>query len=138
MVCLALAQYLAVTLTAQPFVIDRFTIDGGGGASSGGSFSLTGTIGQWDAGATMTGGAFALTGGFWALPVGVVTPDAPILNIVPGGPGLATISWISGGPGFVLQVSDNGYAWSDAPSGAANPATVSATFPIKWYRLRKP
>src|SRR5688572_14222946 len=108
------------------------------GVSSGGGFSLSGTIGQWDAGPTMTGGDFALTGGFWALPIGVPTPESPMLRIVPAAPGQATISWNPGGPGFVLQVSDDGYAWSDAPSGLANPTTVPATFPIKLYRLRRP
>jgi hypothetical protein len=43
------------------------TFDGGGGTSTGGSFSLTGTIGQHDAGPSggMTGGTYSLTGGFW-------------------------------------------------------------------------
>jgi hypothetical protein len=39
------------------------TIDGGGGTSSGGTFTLTGTIGQPDAGA-MAGGVFQIAGGF--------------------------------------------------------------------------
>jgi hypothetical protein len=42
------------------------TIDGGGGTSTGGVFSLSGTIGQHDAGPAMAGGTFTLTGGFWA------------------------------------------------------------------------
>lgn len=50
----------------QQYEIPWHTIDGGGGTSAGGSFSLSGTIGQHDAGPTMTGGQFALTGGFWA------------------------------------------------------------------------
>jgi hypothetical protein len=50
---------------AQPFAIDWYTIDGGGGTSAGGAFSLSGTIGQADAGGPMTGGTFSLTGGFW-------------------------------------------------------------------------
>jgi len=59
---------------------------------------------------------------------------------VPATPGLATISWSPASPGFVLQMSDNLTTpnWSDAPSGAVNPATVSATLPSKFYRLRKP
>ncbi len=40
------------------------TIDGGGGTSAGGSYTLTGTIGQPDAGA-MSGHTFELLGGFW-------------------------------------------------------------------------
>ena len=46
------------------------TIDGGGGTSSGGAFTLRGTIGQHDASAPMTGGTFSLTGGFWAAGAG--------------------------------------------------------------------
>jgi hypothetical protein len=45
--------------------LDWWTVDGGGAASStGGSYSLGGTIGQPDAGAS-SGGTYALTGGFW-------------------------------------------------------------------------
>jgi len=40
------------------------TIDGGGGTSSGGQYSLTGTIGQLDA-ASSAGGNYELLGGFW-------------------------------------------------------------------------
>jgi len=50
----------------QVFSIPWHTIDGGGGTSSGGSFTLSGTIGQHDAGGPMTGGSYSLTGGFWA------------------------------------------------------------------------
>ncbi len=45
--------------------IDWHTIDGGGAMqSTGGGFTLDGTIGQADAG-VLTGGGFQLTGGFW-------------------------------------------------------------------------
>lgn len=42
----------------------RWRIAGGGVASRGGEFTLTGTIGQPDAGRT-EGGGYALSGGFW-------------------------------------------------------------------------
>ena len=49
------------------FEITRSTIDNGGGTSSGGDFSLTGTIGQHDASTqTSSGGDFGLASGFWA------------------------------------------------------------------------
>ena len=42
-----------------------YTIDGGGATfSTGGSYSLGGTIGQPDAGA-LSGGPYTLNGGFW-------------------------------------------------------------------------
>lgn len=50
----------------QRFEIPWYTIDGGGGTSTGSSFALSGTIGQHDAGPMMSGGQFTLTGGFWA------------------------------------------------------------------------
>src|SRR5438067_13869840 len=52
---------------AQPYLIDWFSIDGGGGMNSaGGIYGLSGTIGQPDAG-HMSGGSYTLDGGFWAL-----------------------------------------------------------------------
>jgi len=62
---------LSAHVSAQPYEIVKYTIDGGGGTSTGGSFALSGTIGQHDASGSMTGGAFLLTGGFWA---GETTP----------------------------------------------------------------
>ena len=41
-----------------------WTTDGGGGTSAGGSYTLSGTAGQADAG-KMSGGTFTLDGGFW-------------------------------------------------------------------------
>lgn len=46
------------------FTINWWTADGGGGTSSGGSFAVSGTVGQPDA-AVSTGGLYVLTGGFW-------------------------------------------------------------------------
>ena len=71
----ALLRLAAATLTlalapaalAGDFAIDSWTVDGGGEMfSTGGDFSLGGTIGQADAG-VMTGGDFELQGGFWAV-----------------------------------------------------------------------
>jgi hypothetical protein len=63
---LTLVALLPAAVHAQ-FQIDWYTIDAGGGASSGGAFLLTGTIGQPDAGAS-AGGTFECGGGFWGTP----------------------------------------------------------------------
>jgi len=69
LLALALAWGVAEPAAAQTFEIPWFTIDGGGamfttdGQPNG--FELSGTIGQLDAGPTMTGGGFELVGGFW-------------------------------------------------------------------------
>jgi len=60
-----LAGPLCTAASAQPYTINWYTVDGGGGgASSAGAFSLTGTAGQPDAG-TATAGAITVYGGFW-------------------------------------------------------------------------
>ncbi|MGP1273134.1 MAG: GC-type dockerin domain-anchored protein [Phycisphaerales bacterium] len=62
--CVLLTVCFAIPVAAQPFEIERFTIDGGGGTLAGGSYTLTGTIGQPDAG-VLAAGSIQLSGGFW-------------------------------------------------------------------------
>lgn len=126
---------------AQSYSIDWHTIDGGGGTSTGGVYSVSGTIGQPDAGTTpMTNGQYSVTGGFWVLPTAVQVTNAPTLTIVPAGAGQATISWTPNTPGFVLQETWvlSPANWTNSPSGATNPVVVPATLPTKFYRLCKP
>ena len=131
--------FVPLALFAQ-LSINWQTIDGGGGTSSGGVYSLGGTIGQPDTGGPMTNGQFSVTGGFWTLPVAVQTADAPTLIIARAGPGLAMISWTPSTPGFVLQetFSLSPTNWSTSPSGATNPITVPSSLFTKFYRLFKP
>ena len=135
-----LTPVFCLRVWGQTYSIDWSKIAGGGGMSTGGVYSVTGTIGQHDAGGPMTGGNYSLTGGFWAFAVAVQTPGAPLLSIVPTGPGQATISWSPATPGFVLQenLSLTTTNWVDSPSGATNPIIVPATLPTKFYRLQKP
>ena len=67
---------LTPSVRGQTYEIDWYTVDGGGGLSTGGTFTLEGTIGQPDAG-TMTGGDYVLAGGFWTgwTPCFVNLPD---------------------------------------------------------------
>ncbi|HTY86997.1 MAG TPA: hypothetical protein VMB80_05995 [Candidatus Acidoferrum sp.] len=90
---------------AQSYSINWFTIDGGGGTSTGGMYSVSGTIGQADAGAQMTGGNFALTGGFWAI-YAQQTLGAPLLSIKLTDQ-MAMVYWPSPSAGYHLQVSTN-------------------------------
>ena len=126
----ALAQY----------AINWHTIDGGGGTSTGGVYSVSGTIGQPEAGGPMTNGQYSITGGFWALPQAVQVPGAPLLLITAATPGNVTISWSPSSPGFVLQETWtlSPANWTNSSSGATNPVVVSAAAPAKFYRLHKP
>lgn len=126
---------------AQSYSIDWFKIAGGGGKSTGGVYSVSGTIGQHDAGGPMTSGPYSLVGGFWALPGLVQTPGAPLLSISLN-PQLSTVtlSWTPPTPGFTLQSTDSlsPTNWVNASSGTDNPATVPATLPARFFRLQKP
>jgi hypothetical protein len=63
----AVGSLLAISLGVAyaDYALDWHTIDGGGEMrSTGGSYELSGTVGQPDAG-EMSGGTYSLTGGFW-------------------------------------------------------------------------
>jgi len=128
------------TAAAQTYSIDWYTIDGGGGTSTGGVYSVSGTIGQPDAGGPMTNGQYSVTCGFWSLPAAIQVIGAPTLTIVPTLPGNATISWTPNTPGFVLQETLNlsPTNWVNSASGATNPIVVPAILPTKFYRLFRP
>jgi hypothetical protein len=80
LVTLALALALPALAQSGDYAIDWYSVDGGGGTSSGGSFTLSGAIGQPEAG-VMAGGAFTLTGGFWSdLAAGNVKVYLPLIQ----------------------------------------------------------
>lgn len=56
----------ALAQTGGGFGLSWSSVDGGGGTSVGGKFTLAGTIGQADAGNALAGGDFILLGGFQA------------------------------------------------------------------------
>ena len=55
---------LIISSSWGQYEINWYTIDGGGGRSIGGPYTLTGTIGQPDA-AYSRGGNYEVLGGFW-------------------------------------------------------------------------
>ncbi|MGO8700545.1 MAG: hypothetical protein ACLQVY_22880 [Limisphaerales bacterium] len=130
---------------AQPYSIDWYKIAGGGGASSGGSYTVTGTIGQHDAGTPMTGGIYSLSGGFWALIAVVQTPGLPNLTIASGGPGNVVVSWPSTGS-YSLQQNNNLAAtagwtisgYSITTANGTNSVTVAPATGNLFFRLANP
>lgn len=132
----------AVSAHAQ-FAIDWFTLDGGGGQSSGGAYTLAGTIGQPDAGAS-SGGAYTLHGGFWSAFAVVQSADAPTLRIVRSGANV-TLAWLNPSSGFQLQESPSLSApnWTDvntAPAVVGDERQVNQILAPgpRFYRLRQP
>jgi len=61
-----IAAILLPAAASAQFDLPWYTLDGGGAMfTTGGVYTLSGTIGQPDAGPVMTGGTYRLSGGFW-------------------------------------------------------------------------
>ncbi len=97
---------ITLAVHAQNYSIGWYKIAGGGGASAGGTYQVTGTIGQPDASGALTGGNYSLTGGFWSLISVVQTPGAPLLTIAWSG-NQAIVSWPSSFTSWTLQTNGN-------------------------------
>src|SRR5438445_574865 len=98
----------------QNYSIDWFTIDGGGGTSTGGVYSVSGTIGQPDAG-HMSGGNYTIDGGFWGIIAAIQTPGAPLLRVVLTATNTVLVAWPAPSTGFSLQqnpVVNNTTGWA--------------------------
>jgi hypothetical protein len=118
-------------LHAQSYSIDWYKIGGGGGSSTGGTYQVSGTIGQPDAGAVMIGGNYSLTGGFWSVITAVQTAGAPLLTVsFNGNPATVTVSWPITSGNYVLQQNADLKTTNWTPSGlpiSTNGTTLSVT-----------
>ena len=129
---------------AQSYSIDWYKISGGGGTSTGGGFSLSGTIGQHDAGGPMTGGNYSLTGGFWALIQVVQTAGTPNLVVTHAGSNVI-VSWPDSGSYTLLQNPNvanvagwvtSGYTVTTA--NGTNSITITSPSGDLFFRLANP
>ena len=91
---------------AQSYSVDWYKVAGGGGTSTGGTYAVSGTIGQPDASGAMSGGNYSVTGGFWSLINVVQTPGLPNLIMVRNGPNSVKILWPNTGS-YTLQQNGN-------------------------------
>jgi hypothetical protein len=133
---------LALTTGAQSYSIDWHKVSGGGGTSTGGVYSVNGTVGQHDADGPMTGGSYSLYGGFWSL-YAVQTPGAPLLTIRLTLTNTAVVSWPSPSTGYVLQQTGslqlpNWVIAPEAPVDNGTTVSVIANLPVGslFFRLK--
>jgi hypothetical protein len=93
---------------SQNYGINWFTMDGGGGTSTGGVYAISGTIGQPDAAlpsdqngfpVIASGGGYTLVGGFWTV---IQQDGAPRLNIQIRA-GELVLSWPADSSGAFVQ-----------------------------------
>jgi len=129
---------------AQTYDISWHAIAGGGGSSTGGVYTVTGTIGQ-PAADHMAGGNYSLDGGFWGLFAVVQTPGAPLLSLTISKPN-ALLSWPVTATGFYLQQNPdvsvtNGWSSNGLPAAVVGNGSNTVTVPLgagnKYFRLRQ-
>jgi hypothetical protein len=137
---LALILFASLLNAAAQYEIIWSTMDSGGGQSSGGAYTLTGTIGQPDAGVSTARG-YTLYGGFWNF---VELEIVPALRIIHAGPNVI-LAWPDPSLNFELQSTVDllPAAWSnvaDAPLvvGAEKQVTLPLQPTRQFFRLRRP
>jgi hypothetical protein len=129
-------------LNGQNYAIDWHKIAGGGGTSTGGVYSVGGTIGQHDASSTMSGGGYSLTGGFWSALAVVQTAGLPTLSIRHAAPDVVVVSWPNTAACTVQTSSDVSAANWTAYTGAVitgngtNSVVITPPTGRLFFRLR--
>lgn len=126
------------------FSVDPFTVDGGGGLSAGGGFTIEGTIGQPDAG-VLIGGGFLIEGGYWSMVQVITQPDSPLLTLSRAGSQFR-LSWPLSAENFILEETISlspTISWSTVPGSYSSNATdffltVPAQPGDRFFRLHKP
>jgi hypothetical protein len=140
---LLLGLLIPVLSQAQSYSIDWYKVAGGGGTSTGGTYQVSGTIGQHDASGPMTGGNYSLTGGFWALISVVQMPGAPTLYISHSG-NTVTVYW-QAVSGWTLHqngslANTNGWSLNSSWSASNGTNYLNLTSPTGnlFFRLSNP
>ena len=149
---ITIAFLLAAAVTvarAQSYGVDWSTFAGGGGTSTAGVYTVTGSIGQADAG-RLNSSDFTIDGGFWSIIAAIQEPGAPLLSVRHTQTNTVVVSWPMTWPGFaLLQNSDlNTTNWVQvatppvvvvtSQTTAEKHVVVPTPTGKRFYRLKKP
>jgi hypothetical protein len=115
------------------YSVDWWKIAGGGGASTGGVYSASGTIGQPDAGQA-SGGNFTVVSGFWGIVAVVQTTNAPFLSIARTATNTIVVWWLSPSTGWSPQQNSS----LDTTNWTTPPETVSDNGTNKFILIAPP
>ena len=132
---------------AQNYNISWYKVAGGGGSSSGGGYTVTGTIGQADAG-NLSGGGYSLTGGFWSIIATVPTAGSPPLTIASVTASQVKLTWPATFSGFRVQqdsslgntnwLSVNTNSYPVTVTNGSNTVTLPISGGNQYFRLVSP
>jgi hypothetical protein len=136
--------FLSASLSsAQTFMLEGAALSGGGGPTTGGAFSLNGTIGQ-PATDSSRGGEFTLQSGLWSAFATEPPGDIPSLRIARSGWNIV-LAWPDPSSGFQLQeslsvASPNWMSVNVVPAVVGSEKQVTQTLApgARFYRLHRP
>jgi hypothetical protein len=136
---------LAPSAFAQQLSIGWAKIAAGSSTSSGGAYSVSGTIGQAVAAVAVNGGNYTLENGYWGIIAGVQSSGVPFLAIIAAGHLLGSDSQLEFngdlGQTYMLQASTNLKVWetvltftcTNSPMVVVDPDAGS--YPRRFYRI---
>jgi hypothetical protein len=143
LLCL-LVSVLRLPAFAQSYSIDWYKVAGGGGASTGATYQVTGTIGQPDASGAMSGGQYSVTGGFWSLIAVVQTAGLPNLSIAHSGNSVI-VSWpntasctIQTNNSLAAVSGWNAYGGTVNTANGTNSISIRSATGTLFFRLSRP
>ena len=141
---LTAALALAITTQAQPFEVQTTFIGAPAGVSRNGAFTVSGVVGQPEAG-SVAGGGFTSEGG-WPAPIIVESPGAPTLRIdFHRASGAVTVAWPASATGHTLEGNadvNDPEGWTDV---STTPVEVGDQLEVdlqpldeaRYFRLRR-
>jgi hypothetical protein len=124
--------FMTQNAAAQNDSIDWYKLANGGGTSTGGIYSVSGTIGQPDAGKTFSGGPYSLTGGFWSLMSVAESTGSPPL-FVEYSTNSVTVHWPAQNS-WVLQENSN----LNVPAGWTNSSGLLTANGVSFHTVDNP
>ena len=143
LICGSLTSFSNIHASAQ-YSIDWFKISDGSSTSTGAMYSVSGTIGQHEAGGPMNGASYSLTGGFWSIFAVVATESTnPTPSLAITLSNAVLISWPYPSTRFVLEQTSDlvGGNWSNVTNA---PVQIGQEWQViinpvpgnSFYRLR--
>ena len=134
-----LVLFAAVANAGAQYTIDWFTMDGGGGSGTAGSFAMGGTLGQIDA-TSGSAGSVVFLGGYWS----AIAEELPLLRIFRFERNII-LTWPDPSPGFFLEGTPDLVVpnWNKVP---IDPVVVEDEKQVIWgppvgnyfFRLHRP
>ena len=141
--CVLLVLAALATKASAQYQITQWTIDSGGGQSSGGGYILTGSIGH-PAGGTAASATYRLLSGFYGIVALAPSEGGPRLRIATTAREVI-LAWPAAAKDYQLQeaASLTNPVWNDVRQtaqlvGEEYPVRVPWQIGDRYFRLRKP